>query len=174
MLECVLWCCNVGTHSIGPLAGMVSNYHCILHITYTIVFFRGPDPLLERVILRGKGQTVVKYNSNGTSIASSVFARAKRMNRSRCRLGYGLEWTEGCTSSIVFARCRQCPLMGRHVAATWPIRLNHPFAAAMRLMSNYSDHLIVIFGYAHLDSRIDSRALQAEYCIVGIPHNTAI
>jgi len=29
-------------------------------------------------------------------------------------------------------------------------------------------------GHAHLDSRTDSRALQAEYCIVGIPHNTAI
>jgi len=24
-----------------------------------------------------------------------------------------------------------------------------------------------------LDSRTDSRALRAEYCIVGIPHNTA-
>jgi len=24
------------------------------------------------------------------------------------------------------------------------------------------------------DSRTDSRALRAEYCIVGIPHNTAI
>jgi len=26
----------------------------------------------------------------------------------------------------------------------------------------------------HLDSRTDSQALRAEYCIVGIPHNTAI
>jgi len=33
---------------------------------------------------------------------------------------------------------------------------------------------LVIFGHAHLDSRTDSRALRAEYCIVGIPHNTAI
>jgi len=32
----------------------------------------------------------------------------------------------------------------------------------------------VIFGHAHLDSRTDSRALRAEHCIVGIPHNTAI
>jgi len=33
----------------------------------------------------------------------------------------------------------------------------------------------VIFGHAHLDSRTDSQALRAEYCIVGIsPHNTAI
>jgi len=32
----------------------------------------------------------------------------------------------------------------------------------------------VIFGHAHLDSGTDSQALRAEYCIVGIPHNTAI
>jgi len=30
------------------------------------------------------------------------------------------------------------------------------------------------FGYAHLHSHTDSQALRAEYCIVGIPHNTAI
>ena len=44
-------------------------------------------------------------------------------------------------------------------------------------MSNYLDHLlieVVIFGHAHLDSRTDSQALRAEYCIVDILHNTAI
>jgi len=34
--------------------------------------------------------------------------------------------------------------------------------------------LHIIVGHAHLYSRTDSRALQAEYCIVDIPHNTAI
>jgi len=33
---------------------------------------------------------------------------------------------------------------------------------------------LVIFGHAHLDSRTDSWALRAEYCIVGIPHDTGI
>ena len=33
---------------------------------------------------------------------------------------------------------------------------------------------LVIFRRAHLGSRTDSRALRAEYGIVGIPHNTAI
>jgi len=33
---------------------------------------------------------------------------------------------------------------------------------------------LVTFGHAHLHSRTDSQALRAEYCIVGIPHNTAI
>jgi len=33
---------------------------------------------------------------------------------------------------------------------------------------------LVIFGHAHSHSRTDSQALRAEYCIVGIPHNTAI
>ena len=34
--------------------------------------------------------------------------------------------------------------------------------------------LLVIFGHAHLDSHTDGRTLRAEYCIVGIAHNTAI
>jgi len=34
--------------------------------------------------------------------------------------------------------------------------------------------LTTIFGHAHLDSRTDSEALQAEYCIVGNPHYTAV
>ena len=42
----------------------------------------------------------------------------------------------------------------------------------MRYMSNYFHHLLSLD--AHLDSRTDSPALQAEYCIVGIPHNIAI
>jgi len=33
---------------------------------------------------------------------------------------------------------------------------------------------LVIFGQAHLDSPTNSRAIRAEYCIVGIPHSTAI
>jgi len=33
---------------------------------------------------------------------------------------------------------------------------------------------LVIFGHAHLHRHTGSRALQAEYCSVGIPHNTAV
>jgi len=33
---------------------------------------------------------------------------------------------------------------------------------------------IIIFGHAHLHSHTGSRALRAKYCIVDIPHNTAI
>jgi len=33
---------------------------------------------------------------------------------------------------------------------------------------------LVIFGHAQLNSRTDSQALQADYYIVDIPHNTAI
>jgi len=76
-----------------------------------------------------------------------------------------------------FNRIRQvapnCP-MGGHVAVTCRITLNHPSMAAMRLMANYFDHALVIFGYAHLHSRTDSQALRAEYCVVGIPHIAAI
>jgi len=58
------------------------------------------------------------------------------------------------------------------IAVTCWITLNHPSTAAMRLMSNYFNHLLS--SDAHLDSRTDSQALRAEYCIVGIPYNTAI
>jgi len=34
--------------------------------------------------------------------------------------------------------------------------------------------VIIIFGHTHLQSRTDSWALRAEYCIVDIPTNTAI
>jgi len=33
---------------------------------------------------------------------------------------------------------------------------------------------LVIFAHANSHSRTDSRALRAEYCIVGIPHNTVV
>jgi len=36
----------------------------------------------------------------------------------------------------------QCALVGGHIAATWRIRLNHSYTAAMRLMSNNFDHLL--------------------------------
>ena len=42
----------------------------------------------------------------------------KRLNRSICRLGCGLGYAEGSISSIVFARWRQCVLMGGHIATT--------------------------------------------------------
>jgi len=42
------------------------------------------------------------------------------------------EWAEGNTSSIVFARWRQCVLPCGHIGATWRIRLNRPSAAVIR------------------------------------------
>ena len=44
----------------------------------------------------------------------------KRLNRSRCRLGYGFVWAQG-------SMCQ----MGMHIDATWRIRLNRPCATAM-------------------------------------------
>jgi len=59
-----------------------------------------------------------------------------------------------------------------HIAITCRITLNHLSTAAMCLMSNFFHHLL--FLDAHIDRRTDSQALQAEYCIVFIQHNTAI
>jgi len=36
-------------------------------------------------------------------------------------------------------------LMGVHIGATWQMRLNHPYAARCGLMSNYFDHLFLLF-----------------------------
>jgi len=130
---------------------------------------------------RGKGRTIVKYSD---TMRSSV---QTQLNWSRCHfgcglawaqgivldggperlswsiwhLGCGLQWAEGCTSSIVFARWRQCALIEPSIYGGDP-----PY---VKLLS-----LLVIFRHDHLDSRTDGRALRAEYCIVCIPHNTAI
>jgi len=40
------------------------------------------------------------------------------LNRSICRLACRLGWTEGSTSSIVFAGWRQCALQWKHIGAT--------------------------------------------------------
>ena len=53
------------------------------------------------------------------------------LNWSICRLGCGLRRAEGSTSSIAFARWRQCALTGGQIGARRRIQLNHPFAAAM-------------------------------------------
>ena len=44
--------------------------------------------------------------------------------------------------------------------------------SGVRLMSNYFHQLLSLD--AHIDSRTDSQALRADYCIVFIQHNTAI
>jgi len=47
----------------------------------------GPDPFVERGNFeRGKGRPILKYRD---TLWSPV---RKRLNRSRCHLGYGLEW----------------------------------------------------------------------------------
>ena len=79
-------------------------------------------------------------NGQFWGIEAPIVNVLKRLNRSIRRLGFGLEWAEGCTSSIVLARWRQSAVMGGHIATTWRMRLNHPSTVAMRLMSNYFDH----------------------------------
>jgi len=73
----------------------------------------------------GKGSPIVKFRD------FLLWAVQKWLNWLICHLGCGLGWTEGSTSSVVFARWRQCSHMGGHISAAWRIRLNHPSAAAM-------------------------------------------
>jgi len=132
----------------------------------------------------------------------------KWLNRSIFVFGCGLQWAEGCTSSIVFTRWRQsvrrqssvtCAKMANRSMCHLGCGHGRPKEAQVQSYSpggatcNYErvhcrkpskyDWTIryvkllwplVIFGHAHLDSRTDSRALRAKYCIVGISHNTDI
>jgi len=88
------------------------------------------------------------------------WAVRKRLNRSICRLGCGLEWAEWCIYSIVFTRWGQCALMAGHVAVTFPSSNIEPFvyggdAPYVKLL-----WLLVILGHAHLDSRTHSPAFE--------------
>jgi len=79
-----------------------------------------------------KGAIIRKRTCTGMPNDSLSWVVQIRLNRSICRLCCGLKWTEGSTSSIVFARWHQCSHMWGHIGATWRIRLNCPSAAAMR------------------------------------------
>ena len=81
------------------------------------------------------GHTVVKYRDTPQSSVQT------RMNRSIWRFGCGLEWAEGCTSSIVFATWRQVP-HGRTRCRHLSNNIEPSVTAAMRLMSNYFDHTL--------------------------------
>jgi len=85
----------------------------------------GADPPCE-------GAIIMEKDMPGHARRHSAVSCAEWLNRSICRLGSGLGWAAGSTSSVVFARCRQCALMGGRIDTTWRIRLNRPFAAAMR------------------------------------------
>ena len=98
-------------------------------------YMGGPDPPWVGAILVDRGTHCKVW-------ALSAVSCAKRLNLSICRFDCGLEWAEGCTSSIVFTRWRQCALMEGHVCASCRITLNHPSTTAMRLMANYFDHLL--------------------------------
>ena len=77
----------------------------------------GSDPACKGAVLRGKGQSIVKYRD------FLQWAVQKRLSRSSCCLGCGVV----------------------HIGAIWRIQLNCACKAAMRpyvLMSNYSDHLL--------------------------------
>jgi len=114
----------------------------------------------------GNRQTIVKYRDTPRSSMQT------RLNRSICHFGCGLEWAEGSTNSIVFGRWRQCALLGARACRHLTNNIKPSVYGGDAPYVNYFDH--VIFGHAHLDSRTDSQARRAEYCIVGIPCNTAI
>ena len=74
----------------------------------------------------GKWLPIVKYGD------FLLWAVQKWLNRSICRLGCGLWWAEGSTSSSIFARWRQYAHMGGHIGATWRTRLNRLSVVAIQ------------------------------------------
>jgi len=65
-------------------------------------------------------------------LSVTVVNTAKQLNRSRCRLE---TWVVP----------RKNVLGGVHIDATWRIPLNRPCAAAMDLLSNYFNHVFILF-----------------------------
>ena len=92
----------------------------------------------------GKG----RFEGEGGILLWSIGTLCGRLCKKRlkwliCRLGCGLRWAEGGTSSIVFVRWRQCALMGGSLAPPgkydWTVHLPR----GCGLMSNYFGHLFV-------------------------------
>jgi len=83
------------------------------------VLDRGADPPWQRAI-SGEEEPIVNTWTADVS--------CERTDERNCGLGL----TEGSTSSVVFVRWRQCAHTGRHIGATWRIRLSRPSAAALR------------------------------------------
>jgi len=91
----------------------------------------------------GKWSPIVKYRD------FLPWAVKKPLNWSICRLSCGLGWAKGNTSSIVFARWRQCAIPCGHIGPTWRIRLNRPSAAAMRSYVKLLWPLVIIIIRPH-------------------------
>ena len=74
-----------------------------------------PDPNGNGTIKAEKGRPVVKYSDTLPSVVQ------KRLNRSRCRLGFLLGLIQGSMHYV-----------GVHTGATWRITLNRPCTVTMR------------------------------------------
>jgi len=91
-------------------------------------YMGGSDPPWEWAILVDRG-----VHCKVQALSAASCAKTAEPFHLPFRL-WGLEWAEGCTSSIVFARWRQCALIEGHVAVTCRITFNHPSTAAMHRM----------------------------------------
>jgi len=122
---CVLHCAQLLQTTLHRTDLIISPYPPDNHHCSDDVYLReGDGPKASRVtwevqIFHAKGQfrwigaPIVKYRH------FLPYAVQKRLNLSNYRFDCGLKWAEGCTSSIVFARWRQCALVEGHVAVTF-------------------------------------------------------
>jgi len=103
----------------------------------------------EGAILRGKGCPVWSIGTychelcKNAEVIDSPFGLGTPVGRRKHEFKHIRHVAPVCTSSVVFARWRQCALMGGHIGATWriydwTIRL----LRRCSLMSYYIDHLL--------------------------------
>ena len=127
----------------------------------------GPDFRTGRSNFKGKrGRPVVKYSH------TLPWAVQKRLNRWRCRLGFGLGWAQGSLRQL-----------GVHTGATWRIPLNRPCAVAMRPyvkllwpldthLNNYYTAIQLPFSYTYGAHYCKSSFLNVAFCIIENSINT--
>jgi len=130
------------------------------------LYMGGPNPLWEGAILVDRGAHCKVY---------AFFAVSCAKTTKPIHLSFRF-WSPVGRQMYKFNRIRQmapmCPSGTTHCRHL----LNNIEPSVYGGDAPYGKLLwpLVIFGHAHLDSHTDSQAPRAEYCTVGIPHNTTI
>jgi len=96
----------------------------------------GPDPPWEGA-MRGKMAPIVKYSD-------FLPWAVQKLSQSICHLGCGLRWAEGSTTSIVFARWRQCALIGGTLVQPGEYDSTSICSGDAAFLSSYFDHLLLL------------------------------
>ena len=115
---------------------------------------------LDGATTHAKGQLLGERTCWGMPNDTLQWPLQKWLNQSICLLHCGLGWAKGSTSSIVFARWRQCALVRGHIRATWRIWLNCPSSVAMHTYINLLWPLVFYLQNDCSTARVKNTALK--------------